>query len=143
MARAAVTQNSINRTARTSFQLDGVAEIQERLSRIIDATTGREIKEVYLEGAKILADEARHRAPLGPTGRLKRAIFAARGDENKPNALAGVNYKIAPHAHFTEYGTVKMSARPYFRPAIATSKTAIASTIIKGFQKVIEKHGAS
>jgi hypothetical protein len=155
MARQAVSQGLINREASKAFQLEGVAEIQARLSRILDATSGKEIKNVYLKGAQILADAARSRAPQGPTGNLKRAIFAGRGDENKPNALAGLNYRIAPHAHLVEYGGTsdprrtkkgagrgKMPEGPFFRPAITASKSAIASTIISGFLTILEKHGA-
>lgn len=125
-----------------SLGFEGMAKVQKRIRTIMDESAGKDMKEAYLQGAIVIANEAKLRAPLGPTGNLKRGVFAARGDPNKRNALAGMNYRIAPHAHLVEYGTVKMVARPYFRPAITTKKDAAGRVIIDGLKKILEKHGA-
>ena len=76
-------------------------------------------------GADIIAKEARKRAPVGKTGNLRRGIVSkinksAAQFSNKGAAYVGANYKIAPHAHFVEYGARggEMPAQPFMRPAI-------------------------
>lgn len=136
------SRNSISGDARKAFQIEGLDEIQRKLGDIIDAVNGKKVKEVYLEGAIILRDEAKKNAPYDPKRKsgthLRDAIFAARGDDNKPNVLVGVRYKSAPHAHIVEYGSVKTSAHPYIRPAIAATGSKIASTINDGLLDIIE-----
>ena len=132
-----MARNSVNALARKAMRLEGLEDVLGRLENVIDRTTGKEAKEIMLKAGLILRDDARDRAPV-QTGALKRAIFAARGDENKPNVLVGVNYKIAPHAHLVEFGTVKTNARPYMRPAISSASPKMAQTMKDGFEKIIK-----
>lgn len=63
--------------------------------------------------------EAVARAPEGETGRLKESIQR----QSRPrtvSAVVGIAYGFASYPFywkFVEYGTVKMGARPMFRPA--------------------------
>ncbi len=130
-------RNSINRTAQKALRFEGMDEILQNLSNVIDKTTGKAVKEVYLKAGLRLRDQARSRVPV-KTGALKEAIFAARGDENKPNVLVGVNYKKAPHAHLIEYGTVRAPAHPYLRPAVSASADEMRRIIESGLRRIIE-----
>jgi HK97 gp10 family phage protein len=47
--------------------------------------------------------------------------------------------KIAPHAVFVEFGTVKMSAEPSLRPGFERRKRDAADRIIERLRKRIEK----
>lgn len=140
MARSAITQAALNQIA-IKGGFEGFRDVQTRIGYMLDATTGAEIKNIYLSAALLIKQEAVARAHRGPTGHLKAGVFAGRGDENKPNALVGLNYRVAPHAHLVEYGTVKMSPRPYFRPAIAARKRQVGEHIITGFFKILDKYG--
>ena len=55
--------------------------------------------------------------PAGETGDPRNSIFVA-----ETNEIAGAaSYRVGPttdYAHFVEFGTVKMSARPYMIPAL-------------------------
>lgn len=117
-------------------RLEGMAEIQERLSAIVSRSTGIEVKRVYMRGAIMLRDAAKGLAPV-KTGRLRDAIFASYGDRAKPDVLVGVNYKKAPHAHLVEYGTSHSAPHPYMRPAIRTVRNAVVSTIAEGLRQVL------
>lgn len=130
-------RNSINRVAQKALRFEGLDEIQERMSAVIDKTTGKDAKEVYLKAGLRLRDKARDLAPV-KTGRLKKSLFAARGDENKPNVLVGVNYKIAPHAHLVEYGTVRAPAHPFLRPAVSATAQEMRTIVEKGLRQIIE-----
>lgn len=145
---ASGSRNSISKDARKAFQIEGLEEIQARLAKIINGVTGKEAKQTYYEGGKLLRDQAVYNAPYDPGRKkgthLRDAIFVSWGDDNKPNVLVGVRYnpKGAPHAHLVEYGTVKMSPSPYFRPAVGQTASVIAATIKNGLQAIIEKYSA-
>lgn len=129
---------------------EGLGELQAKISRVIDRTGGKEAKRIWMGGALVLRDEARDLAPVlqkpkkgRVAGLLRSAIYAAYGDPTKPNVIVGVNYKIAPHAHFVEYGTKRgMPAQPFMRPALAATRAKVISIIAEGYRKLIDEAGA-
>lgn len=127
----------VDREVKDVFKVQGLEKITDRLAEVIDEANGKKAKEVYLSAAMKIRDGARTRAPK-VTGKLRESIFAARGDMNKPNALVGVNYRIAPHAHLVEYGTVKSRPRPFLRPAISASAAEVRKVIESGLRKIVE-----
>jgi len=143
MARSVVTKKG------KAVQIEGLLELQERVADILDRTTGKAIKRVYMGAALVLRDEARDLAPElkkpkkgRVPGLLKSAIRAAYGDPTKPNVLVFVDYRIAPHAHLVEFGTVKMQAQPYMRPALAAARSKCVNIIADGFRELIEESSA-
>lgn len=137
--------------AHKAFKVEGLAELQANVNKIIKRTSAEKLKEVFLHGAKVVRDEAKELAPvrtsklqrLPPPGVLKAAIFAAPGDPRKSDALAGVSMKSAakggaPHAMLVEYGTSKMEPQPFMRPAIAAARPAVARIIADGIREAIE-----
>lgn len=135
------SRGSISSAARKALRIEGIAEIQERIAAVLDSTTGKQAKDVYVKAAVYGRDQVRLLAPI-KTGKLRSAIFAARGDENKPDALLGVNYRIAPHAHLVEFGhggPHPAGPKPYMRPGIERASRGIAEIIKDGLLEVIEE----
>lgn len=144
-------RNSISRDARRAFHIEGLKEIQENLSKVVSASTGRQMKEVYYDAGVMLRDQARANAPYDDERKrgthLKDAIFVDWGVDSKPNVLVGVSYglrgrKGAPHAHLIEYGWInragrRESGKPFMRPAIASTGPRIADHIKNGFLEII------
>jgi len=64
-----------------------------------------------------------------------------RKKKGDPGAMVAIDRKIAPHAHFLEFGTVKMSARPFFRPAVDATRSRAAKLITKGVERAIKTAG--
>lgn len=132
--------------ARRNLRIDGLAEIQAKLANILDHTTGTKAKEVYFQAAQVGKEAILAITPLGPTGNLRKAIFAAHGDPEKPNALVGVNHRIAPHAHLVEYGHAgphPAPPHPYFRPGIVDASPGMKEVIEKGLTGIIEEAARS
>jgi HK97 gp10 family phage protein len=100
---------------------------------------GDRIKRVLMGAALTIRDEARDLVPV-KTGLLKSAIFAAYGDERKPDVLVGVNHRIAPHSHLVEFGARggQMPAQPFMRPAIAATRGIAANMVADGLKDIIE-----
>ncbi len=89
-------------------------------------------KKALREGARPVIKEARARAPKGKTGLLKKSIRAY--------TAKGAKIRIGPsrdawYAHFVEFGTSKMTARPFMRPAFDR-----AGELVQISTKAVLKH---
>lgn len=115
-----------------NFRFEGIGLFNSKLGKLENAVSGKATEDDALEKAKAIAEDARSRAPLGPTGNLKRSLVARLLDKRGDNprvAVAAVDRKIAPHAHFLEFGTSRMPAHPFFRPAVDAHKEGITKDI--------------
>lgn len=130
------SKNSLSKDAAKAFEIEGLNEILGNVAAVMDGVTGRAVKETYLKAGLVLRDNARRLAPRR-TGTLRLSIFAARGDENKPNVLVGADHRIAYYAHMVEYGTVRQPARPFLRPAISASAPEMKRIIETGLRQII------
>lgn len=117
------------------MKIEGIEQFESNIKKLLNVTDFKEMKPVYLEAAELVRDRIKDNAPQGPTGNLKRSPVAKALDNV---VIAGIDRKIAPHAHLLEFGTVKMAARPFFRPAIDTSKNDVAEIIKNGARENIE-----
>ncbi len=99
-------------------------------------------------GAKVIADEAKLNAPFNPerkTGvHLRKAIQLKKDKQNRNKFgwVVGTEYKgskAAPHAHLLEYGTVKMAAQPFLRPAFAAKHAEAEEAIIQKLASEVER----
>ena len=141
MAVISGRRRTVGSGARKALRIEGIEEIENNLDRVLNATTGKAMKEVMMQAALVARNIVRDLAPLGKTGNLKKAAFAAFGDPSKPNVLVGMNYKIAPHAHLVEFGHAGKAAgpHPYFRPGITIAAPRMKPILEAGFRKVIEE----
>lgn len=83
-------------------------------------------------GANVVRDEARRLAPID-TGNLRKSLVSIRrkGDKNT------IQFSVTPsrggkydgwYAHFVEFGTSKMAAQPFLRPAIESRQDEVLQT---------------
>jgi len=125
-----------------SIRVDGLDELKRRLSALPQAMQTKIVKGMVSTGAAVFKDEAIARAPeytgdvqLGhpPPGTLKRSIYQFRIREEsvgtreawRVSVRKGKKAKDGVDAYYgswVEYGTVKMVARPYMRPAFEVKK---------------------
>ena len=87
------------------------------------------------KAGEVIAAAARQRVPVS-SGKLKNTIRVRRlkGDPRRNvRVYAGNRIKDgAFYAHMVEYGTAKMRARPFLRPALNASKSAIQGILRNG-----------
>jgi HK97 gp10 family phage protein len=128
--------------------IEGLDTLYDNLERIVGNTTAEKLKPTFFQAGAALRDQAKNNAPYDPRRKkgyhLREAIFCAPGQKNEPNVLVGVSRSrkkrgapSAPHGILVEYGTVKMPAQPFFRPAIAQTKETMTKIIITGIEKAI------
>jgi HK97 gp10 family phage protein len=125
-----------------TVKIEGIARTVKVIEKLSNSLKGKGMGDTLLKQAQIIAEDARSRAPLGPTGNLKRSLHAELLPD-RPNfpkvAIAAVDRKIAPHAHLIEFGWSKAPAHPFFRPAIDAHSGKAISNIKDGAKKLVEK----
>ena len=128
------------------------SDVEVALSRLGEAMGERALRAAAFEGADIIRNEVVQRAPV-LTGLLKSDVLVKRLEEksdgnqrqtylitvrtgskkyatsrrNKQKNRAGKSYKVAAafYWRFIEFGTSRMAAKPFMRPAFdATKQTA-------------------
>jgi HK97 gp10 family phage protein len=119
-----------------SIKVMGMAKTLEQLDKIANSLNTRAIGGISMKLATKIANEAKSKAPLGPTGNLKNSIYAKKG-RNAGLALAVVDAKIAPHRALVEYGTEHSAAHPYWRPTIEANDMGILEDIKDKLDKAI------
>ena len=130
-----------------SIKVEGVKELKLALDKL-----GEEIKDklqpALHKGAEIVAQKATsniERNTEPKTGRLSRSMVVKDmpyKDSMPLISIAAVDRKIVPHAHLIEFGTTKMSARPFLRPALQSSQKEVEELIENTIEEVVNKAGS-
>jgi HK97 gp10 family phage protein len=125
---------AINQT----IQILGLEELKTNILKVMDNMSAKHVEPSVLASVKIVGDEMKRRAPVGPTGNLRKAtgakLMKRRGGTIR-SGMAGVlrgGGKKGYHAWIVEYGTTertqkttgrktgRMPAHPFLRPAADT-----------------------
>lgn len=145
---------------------EGVDDLTEVIDQLIKNVKPSRIEPVLSKAAGVIAREARKKAPVGPTGNLKKAIVKkklVRSWETSAAYIAAIDRKKAPHAwlvvhgtsgvrqvdppHYTTLGgrrvlitqTGIMPPNRFFDDAIDAKQAQVLTTIEKAIEKLIEE----
>lgn len=80
------------------------------------------------EGALVIAQQAENNCPVD-TGYLRSTVFV---QENGDDVEIGFE---APYASYVEFGTYKMAAQPFLRPAFDEAELQALSAIVDSVEK--------
>ena len=134
---------------------DEFLQVKKALDKLPGVLQQRVVVGATRAAAKVIADEAKQNVPVR-TGLLKKSIGVAKA-KKKDTEPGHVKFYVVPkskiaftkkvnggklkvktyawYAHFVEFGTAKMAARPFLRPAFENS--AVKS--VKAFQEYAVK----
>ena len=113
-----------NDTRRLEFRLDGHKELVAKFHGLDDWVQSRKIQAALRAGGLIIMNDAKARAPV-LTGNLRRSITVQDGP-GPQEVNIGTDVEYAP---FQEFGTSRMGARPYLRPAFDQNKPEVEREI--------------
>jgi HK97 gp10 family phage protein len=118
-------------------QLKGQSDLDRKMDRLAASVQGKALAGAALAGAQVVEARAKELAPVR-TGNLRRSIHSELASVSTESALAkvGTNVEYAP---YVEYGTRRMSPRPYLRPAFDTAKAEAEETIRKSFERLLRQ----
>ena len=136
--------------------VDGLKELQAALKELPERIARNVLRGSVNAGATVIRKEAQARAPVSvgpkrqgqsPPGTLKRALYqkqirelsslvkqtfivsVRKGKQYRNQGKKGNLSQDAYYARFVEFGTAKMAARPFLRPAFEARKTDAVAAI--------------
>lgn len=151
----------------TLHGLDGVLDNLKALGALA-SKRGGPVRASLAKGAKVIRDEAIKRAPER-TGNLRDSIIMKRDPKpqmvgaaevywvgvkgggrrkyagtkrNRRNGRTGQEYEVSGNAYywrFIEFGTEKLRARPFLRPAFEATKHEALNTIVTELKRGINR----
>lgn len=134
-----------------SFTMHGDVELRRALRKLPRKIRGKALRSAIRAGALPIKKAAIARAP-NRTGLTRLAIkvrVKTYGDTGTVVAIIGVKTKFGQSqpfkhfpskvAHLIEFGTVKMSARPFLRPAFVATQADAQLRTIKFLQRAIDR----
>lgn len=138
----------------------GTKELMAKFNKLGEAARGKALENSLVDGGLLISNSAKKKAPY-KTGTLKRSIHVGghtaesspgftpddvsgeysdiggnKTTETSAQVLVGTNLTYAPHQ---EYGTSKMAARPYLRPALDEEKENVKDEIGAALKVLIDK----
>jgi HK97 gp10 family phage protein len=139
-----------------TIYIKGLDQLEKAANKLVKAVNEGKTK-ILLTQAKFIRDGIKEKAPLGPSGNLKKAAYAVAVPEtlSEPTvAYVGIRPKKAPHAHLIEYGTSERfhksgksvgkipgkdkELHPFFRPAVDERLPVAKENIARELGKTIE-----
>ena len=149
-----------------TIKVEGLKELQKALKELPLEIQKRPLRSAVSAGAKVIADEAINKAPVGETGNLIKSLYRYRSRRQSPTGketfLVGVRkgkgiygntrlnrrlgrvgkkYQTQGEAYywrFVEFGTSKMPAQPFLRPAFESAKERAVQVMKERLGKAIE-----
>ena len=150
---------------RETVKIEGLAELGKALRELPDRVARNGLRVSVYAGAKVVREEARARAPkaqqsLGPNqpppGTLKRSVImkhirelsgggrqtfyvlVRHGKKYRNQGKRGNLSQDAWYWRFVEFGTRKMAARPFLRPALESRRREAVDAIKERLTQRIE-----
>lgn len=139
------------------FEVQGIEELKSLLKALPPKLEKQAMQRAVREGANEFRRALRAAAPKGnhppvksgqkyrKMGHLKRSlrVRALREAEKGPDVKGKVVYRVyttrsAFYGRMLEYGTKKMSARPWFRPTWDANKRSVLATIRATLRRYVE-----
>ncbi|WP_159990817.1 HK97-gp10 family putative phage morphogenesis protein [Pelistega ratti] len=145
-------------------RVEGLRELSDRLEKLDKKVAGQVVRKAAIEGSKLIRNEAKNRVPVY-LGILKQNIVVKRfRDRGKGNVRYGIglvssravykNNKVnrkkgrvgktyyqgkTVYGHMVEFGTRKMKARPFLRPAFESQKEKAVDVVKNTLKQEIDK----
>ena len=126
-------------------KIEGLEELRETLEQTMPREAKNILRRTTLKIASTVRNEVRKKAPVD-TGNLRRSIKSKRDRGTPTNITASVYVDKSGgksgkgyHYHFVEFGTVKMTARPFIVPTVEEMRPGLSEEYRKEFGVQFEK----
>lgn len=110
-------------------KISGVEELTRKLDKIVAAVDGRKQGDALKEAARPVLERMQELVPVR-SGNLRESLAIVIADDGLTVNI-GPAGKVAWRAHFVEFGTVNMPAKPFIRPAFDGEKNNVKAKIAK------------
>ena len=111
-------------TSSATIRITGIEALKAKFDQLSDDAGGTKVRAALRAGGMVVMNAAKANAPV-LTGNLRRSIAIVDGPGPQEITI-GTDVEYAP---FVEFGTSKMAAQPYLRPAIDENHDAVIGAI--------------
>lgn len=146
----------------TTVQVKGLQDLGRRLTALQSTVANKIGQKATGAGARVIRDKAKAKAPIAPQDYTVEGVLVKRGNLPKKIAIKAVpKSKRSMEAEtlvyvrgkrkdgyanrigqLQEFGTVKMEANPFMRPAFVEGKEDAVQAIKETLEKELTKVGA-
>lgn len=123
------------------LKMFGGPELERALKELGGQIAGRLGENAVRAGARVIATEARARAPVN-TGKLKRSIRAFQDTERRGGERTAYAGSRLFYARFIEFGTRFIAARSFLRDALDTAGQKAVDKMVENLRGGIERETA-
>ena len=142
-----------------TIKIEGLQQLGERMRKLSSDVALKTSRAATNAAAQVIKKKAKANITASPsvrTGRLRDAVIVKKVPKSqeqytsehlvtvrgrgKKGTKAATN--SAPYAHFLEWGTIKMPAEPFLRPAMDSGKDEALKAMADKLRQRIEKAGA-
>lgn len=125
-------------------KVTGLDAIERKLARLSQLAQKRVMEDALRAGGEVIAEEARRLVPVR-TGHLRDTIEVVTdstkgGGVKAARVLVGPDQNAGFYGDFVEFGTRRMAARPFMRPAFDTmadaAQDAVAAHLATEFDRL-------
>lgn len=133
-----------------SINIEGLKELERKLLGMAPKLAKNGLRSAVAAGSRVIMAEARKNVPVD-TGTLRRAIYMKQireqSDNSKQTYYVGVRRgkserkknRDGYYFAFVEFGTAKMAAQPFLRPAFEAKKVDAVEVIKRRLAERVEK----
>jgi len=122
-----------------NIKIEGLTELAGQLEKLKKTAQGAEVRAALLDGANLISDAAKARAPVAPYATNYRGRAIAPGGLKRSLFLQAYAYTLkqaAPHAHLVEFGTKAHTVTP------KDKKFLMFGNLFKRFAKKVQHPGS-
>ncbi|MGF7046396.1 HK97 gp10 family phage protein [Paenibacillus sp. DS2015] len=123
-----------------SVELLGVEQMLAEIRSRLNAGAERIENKALREGGEMFAEAQRAKVPYDQSGSGRHIrddikVSGVRRDDGIKFVVIGPGKKTGWRSHFYEFGTAKMSARPFIYPSFHENKARVGQFIADEFRK--------
>lgn len=128
-------------------EIRGIREIIDKLNALPDKLRNKAVRSAVRKGANIIRDAARSKVPI-KTGNLRKSIITS-NSRTKNKDIVASKVRLAQrkskkasspfYGYFIEFGTSKMVAKPFLRPALDEKESEVLSTTMNEIKIAVDE----
>lgn len=122
---------------RAGLKITGLDQLTRKLDKMVASVDGRKQGDTLGEAAQPFLERMQQLVPV-LSGGLRDSLGIAVSDDGL-TAQVGPIGKDAWRAHFVEFGTVKMAAQPFIRPAFDAGAGNVTAKVARQMRSDILK----